>query len=139
MIPRGVQQSWRRLPAPIRYSLIGASAYASVATAVYLASGGWRIDGATAGIVAVVVAYYTAAAIIGAIVHSFPRMSSRPAGRVLLGYGSAFIATSCLMLAVFGAPWRWGGQHVFTILMSTMAFGTYLAINWRSLFRPIGT
>lgn len=135
----GFRDSWRKLPSPIRFSFIGASAYAAFATAVFLVSAGWRVDGATVGLASIILAYYSAAAVIGSVVHSFPRLSSRPIGRMLLGYGSAFIATGCLMLAMIGAPWRWGDEHLFALLLCTVAFGTYLASNWRSLFRPIGT
>lgn len=139
LMPWKLRDFWRGLPSPLRYSLIGASAYAAFATAVYLVSAGWRVEGATVGLASIVFAYYSAASIIGIVVHAFPGLSSRLVGRMLLGYGSALIAFGCLALAMLGPPWHWGEEHLFAILLCTAVFGTYLASNWRTLFRPIGT
>ena len=83
---------------------------------------------------AVILSYYAAGIIGGAIVGAMAPLTRWLPGRILAAVCTAFVSTFCIGVAVHGPPWGWDAADRHWLVFGTIVYGaifSFISRDWR--------
>ena len=108
-----------------------ATIYAIWALGLLLLSGDESFSKHETSLGVVLLTYYAAGTVGGALVGGMLPLARTLPGRVVLGLLAAFIVFFCVVTAVEGPFWRWGQFEWVRVAIPTFFFGTVCSVLWR--------
>ena len=120
--------------AGVRIGLWAATAYSVFALGIYLLGGGLSRSDESAPILGIILSYYVSGALGGWVVGRLIEHNRTTVGRAGLGLALATLVFTPMVVALFGAPWRWTSDVLLTLTIAVALFGTIIGVLWRDFF-----
>lgn len=108
-----------------------ATLYGTWAVGLYLVSGAEPFAKHETSLSVVLLTYYAAGSVAGALVGILSPLGRSLLGRVLLGLIGAFTVFFCISVATHGPFWRWTPSEWQDLGVLTLIFGGVCAVFWK--------
>jgi hypothetical protein len=109
--------------------MIMATVYSAYAVVLYVLRGSAPFESDDTTIWVVLLTYYSAGALGGAVIGALLPLARWRVGRTMLTFLGVSIAILCIEIAMSGPFWHWSGDTWHELMVLTLIFGSLLSFT----------